>query len=67
MGLYVSKKLSTGARIEVRTEGKFMYVPYKNGKKEWEFDAGAGIATSPAIAGGRIVIGTQDGRVYCFG
>ena len=37
------------------------------GKKLWEFDAGAAITASPAIAGGRVVIGSQDGRIYCFG
>jgi outer membrane protein assembly factor BamB len=39
----------------------------RSGNKQWEFDTGAGITTSPAIAAGRIVVGTQDGRVYCFG
>jgi outer membrane protein assembly factor BamB len=38
-----------------------------SGKKLWEFDTGAGIAASPAIAGGRVVIGAEDGRVYVFG
>jgi outer membrane protein assembly factor BamB len=38
-----------------------------NGAKLWEFDAGAPLSASPAIANGRIVIGSQDGRLYCFG
>ena len=38
-----------------------------SGKKVWEFDAGAGFTASPAIAGGRIVIGDIDGKVYAFG
>ncbi|MFN2483254.1 MAG: PQQ-binding-like beta-propeller repeat protein, partial [Pyrinomonadaceae bacterium] len=25
------------------------------------------LSASPAVASGRIVIGTQDGRLYCFG
>ena len=33
----------------------------------WTYEAGEAIDASPAIAAGRIVIGTQDGRVYCFG
>ena len=37
------------------------------GAKIWEFNAGAPLSASPAIAGGRIVIGSQDGKVYCFG
>jgi len=38
-----------------------------NGAKLWEFNAGAPLSASPAIANGRIVIGSQDGRLYCFG
>jgi outer membrane protein assembly factor BamB len=38
-----------------------------NGTKLWEFTAGAPLSASPAIANGRIVIGSQDGRLYCFG
>ncbi|HBY58221.1 MAG TPA: hypothetical protein DEH78_00255, partial [Solibacterales bacterium] len=32
-----------------------------------EFDAGGPISASPAIGEGRLVIGTQDGKLYCFG
>ena len=38
-----------------------------SGEKVWEFEVGAPVTASPAIAGGRLVIGAQDGRVYCFG
>jgi outer membrane protein assembly factor BamB len=38
-----------------------------SGEKLWEFDAGAGITASPAVANGKVVIGAQDGRVYAFG
>jgi len=37
------------------------------GRKIWAFEAGAPLTASPAIAAGRVVIGSQDGRVYCFG
>jgi outer membrane protein assembly factor BamB len=33
----------------------------------WTFDAGAGFDASPAVAGGRLVIGDEDGTLYCFG
>ena len=36
-------------------------------EKRWEFDAGDAITASPAIAAGRVVVGSQDGRLYCFG
>jgi outer membrane protein assembly factor BamB len=37
------------------------------GAKIWEFEAGAALSASPAIADGKVVIGAQDGRLYCFG
>jgi eukaryotic-like serine/threonine-protein kinase len=37
------------------------------GGKLWEFDAGAAITASPAVADGRVVVGSHDGRLYCFG
>jgi outer membrane protein assembly factor BamB len=37
------------------------------GDKVWEFDTGAPLTGSPAIAGGRVVIGSGDGVIYCFG
>jgi outer membrane protein assembly factor BamB len=33
----------------------------------WEFNTGAPLSSSPAIARGKIVIGAQDGKLYCFG
>jgi outer membrane protein assembly factor BamB len=38
-----------------------------SGKLVWEFEAGAGFTSSPAIADGRVVIADIDGRVYAFG
>jgi len=38
-----------------------------SGKKIREFDTGAGLIASPAVAAGRVVIGAQDGRIYAFG
>jgi outer membrane protein assembly factor BamB len=40
---------------------------YKSGQLVWEFNAGAPLSASPAIAAGRVVIGSEDGRLYCFG
>jgi len=37
------------------------------GAKVWEFNAGQAVSASPAIAGGRVVVGAQDGKLYCFG
>jgi len=38
-----------------------------SGKKLSDFDAGSGITTSPAIAGGRVIISSQDGVIYALG
>jgi outer membrane protein assembly factor BamB len=34
--------------------------------KAWEFQAGAGIVSSPAVFRGRAYIGSSDGRLYAF-
>jgi hypothetical protein len=32
-----------------------------------QFDAGGPLSASPAIAAGRLVIGSQDGKLFCLG
>ena len=49
------------------SDGKLYAVYGSKGEKQWEFNVGDAITASPAIASGRLVIGAQDGRVYCFG
>ena len=39
----------------------------KTGEKVWEYEAGGDFAGSPAVAAGRLVIGNDDGTLYCFG
>ena len=48
-------------------DGRFYVLNLTDGAKLWEFDTGAPLSASPAIANGRIIIGSQDGRLYCFG
>ncbi len=48
-------------------DGHFYVLDLATGKKLWNFEAGAPLSASPAIAAGHIVIGAQDGRLYCFG
>jgi hypothetical protein len=33
----------------------------------WQFTAGSPLLSSPAIAGDRVVVAADDGRVFCFG
>jgi outer membrane protein assembly factor BamB len=44
-----------------------VYAVEPNGKEAWKFTAGAPVSASPAVDGNRMVIGSQDGRLYCFG
>jgi PQQ-like domain len=33
----------------------------------FEFDAGGPLTASPAVAAERLVIGSQDGKLFCLG
>ncbi|MYK90501.1 MAG: PQQ-binding-like beta-propeller repeat protein, partial [Acidobacteria bacterium] len=48
-------------------DGRFYILDLESGEKHWEFDTGAPLSASPAIADGKVVIGSQDGVLYCFG
>ena len=41
-------------------------VDLASGKVVWEHDEGAALSASPALAAGRIVIGSTEGRLLCF-
>ena len=41
-------------------------VDVNTGKELWSYDIGESIRSSPAISGGRLVIGCDDGKVYAF-
>ena len=48
------------------SDGNLYELDLATGKKVWEFTAGAALTASPAAAGGALVIGSQDGTVYCL-
>jgi outer membrane protein assembly factor BamB len=57
----------TGGRVYIGSnDGKFYVLDLQTGAKVWEFEAGAPLSASPAVAEGALVIGSQDGRLYCF-
>jgi outer membrane protein assembly factor BamB len=57
-----------GDRVYVGSnDGRFYVLGLDKGDKLWEFDTGGPLSASPAVAAGRIVIGSQDGRLICFG
>jgi eukaryotic-like serine/threonine-protein kinase len=37
------------------------------GKPDWSYEIGAAVIGNPAVADGKIVVGANDGVVYCFG
>lgn len=37
-----------------------------DGEILWEFDAGSGFVASPAVAGGCLILATDDGTIWCF-
>ena len=38
-----------------------------DGKPAFQFEAGGPLSASPALADGRLVIGSQDGKLFCLG
>jgi outer membrane protein assembly factor BamB len=42
-------------------------VKLADGSELWSYEVGQPIGSSPAVASGRVVIGGEDGNVYCFG
>ena len=40
---------------------------FADGKEMWSYEIGQGITSSPAVAAGKVVVGGEDGSVYCFG
>ncbi len=58
---------SDGGIVVGSLDGRLYCVELADGKERWNYEVGAKISGSPAVAGGVIVIGAEDGNVYCFG
>ena len=57
-----------GNRIFVgSSDGNLYSLKLSTGEETWKFEAGSPISASAAIGRGVLVIGTEDGVVYCFG
>jgi len=37
-----------------------------SGEVVWQFDTGSSIVASPSVGAGKLVIGSEDGALYCF-
>ena len=47
-------------------DGKLYLVSLKDGKEISSYEVGEAISSTPALAGGRIYVGCEDGKVYAF-
>ncbi len=47
--------------------GRLYAVDVVTGKEKWQYQAGGSFLSSPAVAEGKLVIGNEDGTLYCFG
>lgn len=72
-------RTNTGSRVDasVLTDGRsvitanmrgdVMLLDIQNGNRLWSFETGSPISGSPALSEGKIIIGTNDGTIWCFG
>ena len=42
-------------------------VTLEDGQEVWSYDVGQPIGSSPAVVDGEVIVGSEDGSVYCFG
>jgi len=57
-----------GDRVYFGTKrGQLVALDVATGDQRWQFEAGGGFTASPAVSDGKLVIGSTDGTLYCFG
>ena len=60
--------MDSSGRVYVGSnDGKLYVLDAASGTVVQEFEAGGPLSASPAIAGGRLVIGSVDGQLFCLG
>ena len=42
-------------------------VSLKDGSELWSYEIGQPVGSSPAVVDGKVIVGSEDGSVYCFG
>lgn len=61
---FYSSAALTGDRVIVGGRDKLVHCIGANGNRLWTFATRARVESSPAIAGGRVFVGSNDGRFY---
>ncbi len=61
---YYSSAAVTPSRVVIGGRDKMVHGLTLNGKAAWTFATRARVESSPAIAGGRVFVGSNDGRFY---
>ena len=64
---YYSSAAVTSTRVVVGGRDKLVHGLTLAGKMEWTFTTRARVESSPAIADGRVFVGSNDGRFYVLG
>jgi outer membrane protein assembly factor BamB len=64
---YYSSAAVTPTRVVVGGRDKLVHGITLSGKGVWTFATRARVESSPAIAGGRVFVGSNDGRFYVLG
>jgi outer membrane protein assembly factor BamB len=56
-----------GTAVLFGSDDGFIYaVNAKDGEELWKYEVGQPVQTSPCPAAGRLVMGADDGVIYCF-
>jgi len=48
-------------------DGRVYLLSLDKGRELWSYEIGQPVGSSPAVAEGKVVIGSDDANVYCFG
>ena len=72
-------KTDTGSRVDAspvitgndvliaNMRGDLIILKLSTGEKIWMYEIGSPITGNPAVIDGMIILGADDGMVYCFG
>jgi outer membrane protein assembly factor BamB len=53
--------------VVANMSGDLMIMDASDGRIKWSYELGSPVTGNPAVIDGHIIVGAEDGRVYCFG